>query len=390
MTQEVPLPSATVGRSLRLPVVLCVIIGGASIVLARHYHRADPPSEPPAPGMHVGSNSVTLAPGAPAWKVIKLGTPSPAGPHWSDPIPARIQFDETRTSRLGAPLAGRVTQVFAERGQRVHAGAAMFTVASPSLAELHAELAKTTGQRTTAHTSLDRIQALVDAGSLPAKELVTARQETTEAELAVKLAEQKLATLRVAGGGDTSFTVTAPRDGVVVEKTISVGQLVDPSNGALLAVADLSWVWVVADVFENDVGQLTAGARAKVSLPTGGEDREAIVDHVSAVVDPDRHTVPVRLKLANPDGALRPNAYATIQLFDPTPAVVALPSAAVLSDGARSYVYRKEADGALRRHDITVGSPSAGTVPVIAGLAPADQIVLSGAILLDNQIQLDN
>jgi len=125
-------------------------------------------------------------------------------------------------------------------------------------------------------------------------------------------------------------------------------------------------------------------------LPTGGDEREAIVDHVSAVVDPDRHTVPVRLKLANPDGALRPNAYATIQLFDPTPAVVALPSAAVLSDGARSYVYRKEADGALRRHDITVGSPSAGTVPVIAGVAPADQIVLSGAILLDNQIQLDN
>ena len=62
MTQEVPLPSATVGRSLRLPVVLCVIIGGASIVLARHYHRADPPSEPPAPGMRVGSNSFTLAP----------------------------------------------------------------------------------------------------------------------------------------------------------------------------------------------------------------------------------------------------------------------------------------------------------------------------------------
>lgn len=390
MTQEIPLPSASAGRSLRLPVVLCVIVGGASILLARHYHRPDPPSEPPAPGMHVGSNAVTLAADAPAWKVIKLGAPAPAGPHWSDPIPARIQFDETRTSRLGAPLAGRVTQVLAERGQRVRAGAPMFTVASPNLAELRAELAKTTGQRTTARTSLERVQALVDAGSLPAKELVTARQEAAEAELAVKLAEQKLATLRVAGGGETSFTVTAPRDGVVVEKAVSVGQLVDPSNGALLAVADLSWVWVVADVFENDVGQLVAGAKARVSLAAGGDELDATVDQVSAVVDPDRHTVPVRIKLANPDGALRPNAYATIRLFDATPAVVALPSAAVLSDGAKSYVYRKDADGALRRHDVTVGSPSAGTVPVIAGLTPADQVVLSGAILLDNQIQLDN
>jgi len=95
-------------------------------------------------------------------------------------------------------------------------------------------------------------------------------------------------------------------------------------------------------------------------------------------------------RLANPDGALRPNAYATIRLFDAVRAAVTLPASAVLSDGARSYVYRKEPDGALRRHDITVGSVSAGSVPVIAGLTAADQVVVSGAILLDNQIELDN
>jgi multidrug efflux pump subunit AcrA (membrane-fusion protein) len=152
-------------------------------------------------------------------------------------------------------------------------------------------------------------------------------------------------------------------------------------------------VWVVADLFETDARALVPGTRAKVSLPGGGPgagDRDTAIDQISAVVDPDRHTVPVRLRLANPDGALRPNAYATIRWFDPTPAAVALPASAVLSDGAQSYVYRKDADGALRRHDITVGSASAGTVPVIAGLSAADQVVLSGAILLDNQIQLDN
>ena len=249
---------------------------------------------------------------------------------------------------------------------------------------------KTAAQRTTAHTNLDRVQALVDAGSLPAKELVTAKQEAIEADLAEKLAQQKLAALRVAGGGDTSFTVTAPREGVVVEKTVSAGQLVDPSNGSLMAIADLSDVWVVADLFEHDAGTAAPGTKAKVSFPGGGADRDATVEQVSAVVDPDRHTVPVRLRLANPDGALRPNAYAMIRIFDPTPAAVTLPPQAVLSDGARTYVYRKDPDGALRRHDITVGSASGGTVPVLSGLAATDQVVLSGAILLDNQIQLDN
>ncbi|HEX7838449.1 MAG TPA: efflux RND transporter periplasmic adaptor subunit [Kofleriaceae bacterium] len=390
MTQEVPLPSATAGRSLRLPIVICAGIAVAAIVLARSYRRPDPPAEPPAPGMRVGSNSVTLAAAAPAWRVIKLGAPLPAEPHWSDSIPARVMFDEARTSRLGSPLAGRVTQVVVERGQRVASGAPLFTVSSPSLAELRTELARTGAQRTTAHTNLDRIQALVDAGSLPAKELVTARQEATEADLAVHLAEQKLAALRVTGGGDTSFTVAAPREGVVVEKAVSVGQLVDPSNGSLIAIADLSSVWVVADLFESDARTVAPGTRAKVSFPGGGADREATVDHVSAVVDPDRHTVPVRLRLTNPDGTLRPNAYATIRIFDPTPAAVTLPAQAVLSDGAQSYVYRKDPDGALRRHDITVGSASGGTVPVLSGLAATDRVVVSGAILLDNQIQLDN
>src|SRR6185369_4808635 len=110
---------------------------------------------------------------------------------------------------------------------------------------------------------LDRVQALVDAGSLPAKELVTAKQDVAEAELAVKLAEQKLASLRVSGGGEASFTVTAPRAGVVVEKTLTTGQLVDPSNGSLVAIADLSDVWVVADLFESDAGALAAGTKAK-------------------------------------------------------------------------------------------------------------------------------
>ena len=391
MNQEIPLPSATAGRALRLPMAICAAIGVSAIVMARYYHRADPPSEPPAPGMRVGSNAVTLASDAPAWKVVKLGAPAAAEPHWSDPIPARVTFDEARTSRLGSPLAGRVTAVFAERGQRVRAGAPLFTVSSPSLAELRSELARTTAQRTTAHINLDRVQALVDAGSLPAKELVTARQEATEADLATQLAERKLAALRVAGGGDTSFTVTAPRDGVVVEKSLTSGQLVDPSNGSLMAIADLSDVWVVADVFEDDAGALAPGGQAKVRFPGGaGGERDATIEQVSAVVDPDRHTVPVRLRLANTDGALRPNAYATIRVFDPVRAAVTLPASAVLSDGARSYVYRKEPDGALRRHDITVGSVSAGNVPVIAGLIAADQVVVSGAILLDNQIQLDN
>ncbi|MDB4952450.1 MAG: Cobalt/zinc/cadmium efflux transporter [Myxococcales bacterium] len=390
MTEDVSVGPAP-GRALRIPIIVAAIVfGGTAIVLARHYKRPDPPKEAPAPGMTVGSASVTLTNDAPMWSVIKVEPAAPAEPHWTDPVPARIVFDEGRTSRLGSPLAGRVTAVMVERGQHVKSGAPLFTVASPNLAELRAELSKATVERATAHANFDRVQALVDAGSIPAKELITVKQEVAEADLAVNLAQQKLSSLKIAGMGDASFTVSAPRDGVVVEKTITIGQEVDTAAGSVMAIADLSDVWVVADLFENDVGALAIGAKAKV-IVGGTTELEGAVNQVSAVVDPDRHTVPVRVKLLNLDGALRPNAYAQIKFYDPTAAKVALPAQAVLSDGEQSYVYAKDGKtGALVKRTVVVGSVSAGKVPVLQGVEPGELIVTRGAILLDNQIQLDN
>ena len=376
-------------RLVKLPMMVAALIcGGFAIVLARHYTRPEPQAEPPAPGMKVGSDSVTLAANAPMWSVVKLAPVETAEPHWTDPVPGRVVFDETRTSRLGSPLAGRVTAIGAERGQQVKTGAMLFTVSSSGLAELRAELEKASVERNTAKINFDRTKSLVDAGSLPAKELVTAQQEVTETELAVRLANQKLSSLKIAGAGEASFTVVAPRDGVVVEKAITVGQQVDPTAGSVMAIADLAEVWVVADLFENDIGSLARGAQAKVQI--NGTEVDATIEQVSAVVDPDRHTVPVRAKLPNASGLLRPNAYAQLRFFDPSPAHAAVPAAAVLSDGASNYVYVKTKDGDLKRRNIVVGSTSGGKTPVVSGLDLGEQVVVQGAILLDNQIQLDN
>jgi RND family efflux transporter MFP subunit len=382
--------AAAPGRALRVPVIAgALAVGVVAILLARHYHRPDPPKDPPAPGMTVGSDSVTLANDAPMWNVVKVAKAEAAQAHWTDAVPARVVFDEARTSRLGTPLSGRVTAVTVERGQKVAKGAPLFTVSSPNLAELRAEQEKAIVERATAQANYNRVKDLVSGGSMPGKELVTSEQELREAELAVKLAGQKLASLNVAGGGGAaSFTVTAPREGVVVEKTIAVGQSVDASAGSLMAIADLSDVWVVADLFENDVGSLATGAKSKVTV--GTLEVEATVDQVAGVVDPERHTVPVRVRLANGEGVLRPNAYAQIRFFDPTAAKVSLPASAVMSDGATSYVYVKTDKGELKRRDVIVGSISGGRVPVLDGVEVGEQVVVQGAILLDNQIQLDN
>lgn len=395
MSEDTPPISDSAGRDAettsfagkRSTLIGALVVGVLAILVARHYHRPLPPSDPPAPGMTVGSDSVTLASDAPMWSVVQVAPATPDKPHWTDPVPAQIVFDEAHTSRLGSPLAGRVTAVMVERGQSVKNGAPLFEVSSPNLAELRADLDKALVERNTAQINFDRVKNLVDAGSLPAKELTSAQQETSEAELAVRLAQQKLASLKVAGAGEASFTVSAPRDGVVVEKSVAVGQEVDASGGSLIAIADLSDVWVVADLFENDVGTLAHGDAAKVIV--GASTMDGTVDQVSAVVDPQRHTVPVRVKLANPQGLMRPNAYAQVRFYDGGAAAAAIPASAVLFDGAHSYLYVQDAKGALARRVVEVGTPSGGVVPVQSGLKVGEKVVVHGAILLDNQIQLD-
>ena len=400
---HVPLhPAVTTNRSPGSPAmrITSIAIVGAfavgAIVGARSYRRPEPPPDVPAPGMTVGSGSnadwLKLTPNAEQWKVLKLAKAPAAGVHWIDPVPARVVIDESKASRLGSPLAGRVSAVMVERGEHVKAGAALFTVSSPTLAEIRADREKALVELATAKTSLARTQGLVDAQSAPAKELVDAKQTLAEAELAVRLADAKLSSLRVGGTGNASFTVTAPRDGVVVEKNVAVGQEVTPDSGvSQMAIADLSDVWVVADLFESDIGGLKAGAQARVTIDgRNGPALEGTVSLVSAVVDADRHTVPIRVTLQNPDGALRPNAYAELQVLDPTPAVVDLPASAVMSDGSSSFVYLQMPDGALKKHIVVAGSVRDGIVPIYKGVDVGATVVVQGAVLIDNHIQLSN
>jgi RND family efflux transporter MFP subunit len=360
------------------------------VALAAACHRAPADGPSPAAGAP-GAAGATPPPAAssdprsPAWSALTFVRAAAAPPHWTDDLPGRIAFDETRTSRLGTSLGGRVTQVWVERGQHVEVGARLFEVASADLASLRADLDKALLEAETARTNLGRVQALVDGKSLPAKELARARLDQAEADLAVKTARDKLRSLKVNAGGNASFVVTAPRAGVVVEKNLVPGQQVAPESGALVAIADVTDVWVFADLLEDAVGGIAPGVQAEISLDGDPARRPGVVEQVSAIVDPDRHTVPVRVKLANPSGGLRPGAFAQVRFFDAHPVPVSVPASAVLSDGARHYVYVRR-DGHLARQDVSAAPASAGVVAIRAGLAVGDEVVAQGAALLDNQL----
>ena len=112
--------------------------------------KAETPST--TPGMTVEPNGISIEPDAPQWQVLKLGVVTPANSSWTDPIPARVMIDETRASKVGVPLSGRVTSVLVELGQSVKMGDPLFSVASPEIAELR-------GQREKASVDLEAAKA---------------------------------------------------------------------------------------------------------------------------------------------------------------------------------------------------------------------------------------
>src|SRR4051812_3800798 len=155
------------GRVQKLQgVVGAAVLSAISIWAASGFTREPPPPTPVPPGMKVGDDNVTLAADAPQWKILRLGAVTPSVMHWSDPVPARVRIDETRASKVGSPLSGRVMQVFVELGQPVKVGDPLFAVASPDIAGLRAEREKASVDIDMTKRHLDRIKAMVSARAL--------------------------------------------------------------------------------------------------------------------------------------------------------------------------------------------------------------------------------
>ncbi|MEO7033805.1 MAG: efflux RND transporter periplasmic adaptor subunit [Polyangiaceae bacterium] len=375
----------------KVGVVLAILVSAATVWASSRFVRKALPPAPVQAGLTIDHGTIGIAPDAPQWQVLELETAQSISSTWTDAVPAFVKVDEGKAARIGVPLAGRVTQVYAELGQQVEKGAPLFAVASPDLAALNVEQSKAKVDVDAATGVLDRTKAIVEARALPEKEAVAAQQQLHQAELSLNVAQSKLASLDVTTRSENEFVVHAPRAGRVVEKNVLPGQELTPgAEAALMLVADLSTVWVVADLFESDSDGVVPGVPARITITSlPGVVIDGKVDMVSAVVDAERHTVPVRVRLDNADGRLKPNTYAKMQFQASTPpGSVEVAAGALVSDGSRQYAYVKNAAGRFVKRDVVAGAVRDQRVVVFKGIAPGETVVSKGAILLDNQIDL--
>jgi RND family efflux transporter MFP subunit len=385
-----PLMSSSPQNRRNRIVGLCVAstLSIGAIFAAAKYHRESGSEPGRDPRILVAASAIGFQPGAPHWNQVKIERVESAKQRWSDPAPAHIRVDETRTSRVGAPLPGRVGKVFATIGQPVKKGALLFSVMSPDLATLQSDRMKAEVDLRTAKLAYERVHAIVQAQALPAKDETIAAQQMAEAELSSRAAAERLASLKVQTISDNEYVVKSPRDGVVVENHILPDQEIsnDPSSTSMV-VADTSNVWVVADLFESDTSGVKAGINAKVLLDTSVIESQ--VDNVAAASDPEQHTIAVRVVLPNKDGTLRPNTFARVQfeaLGDNN--AVEVGSTALVSDGSTQYVYVQRSDGLFEKRNVIVGPVREGRALILSGLSVGEAVAARGAVLIDNQMAI--
>lgn len=191
------------------------------------------------------------------------------------------------------------------------------------------------------------------------------------------------------GSAGRTVAIRAPQDGTVIAIGVRNGAFVRP-GGPLMTISDLAAVWVIADVFEDDAQRVHAGDQVRLetrSLP--GRDWVGEVEYVYPTVNPQTRSVPVRIRLDNGDGALRPEMYLNVTIeTEPRANVLQIPLEAVIRTGRSERVILAEDEGHYRPASIVTGVESGGMVEILSGLAAGERVVVSSQFLLDSEASI--
>ena len=302
------------------------------------------------------------------------------------PLPTQVSAngtvvpDATRTIHVTSLGGGRVVDLKAKLGDSVKRGQTLLVISSPDLSLALSDYQKAKVDEVLAHKALDRAQLLYDHGAIASKDLETAQDLEDKAKVDLETADHHV---RVIGADPAHpsplLELKAPVSGTIVEQNVAgfegVKSLDNTPN--LFTIADLSEVWVVCDLFENDLGSVHIGDAAEIRL-NAFPDRvfHGAVSDIARVLDPTTRSAKVRVVLKNADGALRPGMYAvaTFRSRKLTDRVV-VPATAIMRLHDKDWIFRKEGSQFRKVAVQADGLGPDGTQEIRTGVKPGDEVV---------------
>ena len=306
-----------------------------------------------------------------------------------------VDFDHDRATDILAPFSGAVTKVLVTQGQHVAKGQALAEVASPDftaaagayrkavLAAKAADAVAANDRDLYAHQAIsqrENAQAQADAASADAD-----RAAALQTLVALHMDPQAIAEIRDDGQVATAQgVIRAPIAGTLVAKSIAPGQTLAAGTTPCFTIADTSRMWVMANVFGDDIARVQAGDPATVVTGDGGKPVTGTVTNVGAVIDPDTRSVSTRVAVDNPDSVLKKQMYVTVRIQSHVAHTgLLIPVSAVLRDDENlPFVYVVDVDGSYARRPVTLGRRVDDRYLIPEGLHAGDKVVMDGSIFL--------
>jgi cobalt-zinc-cadmium efflux system membrane fusion protein len=366
------------------------LLAVAMMALAACGRSADDRAAPPDASSNPHNATLTAA----QRQHIKLYTVAPAPFERTIEATGVVDFDNDQATSVLAPFSGPVARLLVEPGQQVAKGQPLALVDSPDFAAAIGAYSKALVAARNARRLADADIDLSQHEGLPRRELEQVQTDAASAEADRDAALQALlaldidpSTLKAIQAGHAPArirgVIRAPVAGTVAQKLITPGQLLQAGTTECFTVADLSRMWVIAQVAPSELGTVRVGDPA--TIDAGGVGAvHGTVDNLGALVDPDTRAVPVRVVVDNASGRLRKQMYVHVRIQSRQPQrALLLPVSAVLHDDENlPFVYVAQRDGSFARRHVTPGERVGDRYPIPQGLKAGDQVVVDGGLFV--------
>jgi membrane fusion protein, heavy metal efflux system len=302
-----------------------------------------------------------------------------------------VAYNSFRTTPVISQVSGPVSRMAVVVGQHVTKGQPMLYVSSPDYSQLRSNYLKASDAYKLAQREYARAQDLYAHHALAEKDLLAA--ESAEVQAGADLASSQAA-LKVMGITDPDALiqaapsleapVRAPIAGEVVEQDVSAGQLIQPGSTQCFVISDISTVWVLVNIYQNDLPYARVGNEVMVHTDAYPEEFHGRISYVAAALDPTTRTLQARIETNNPGGKLKKDMYVVATMnAGAIKDALAVPDAAVLRDSENQpFVYAAFPNNQFGRRSVMLGESANGKTQVTSGLSPGDRVVGDGSLFL--------
>ncbi len=308
---------------------------------------------------------------------------------------ATVEFDSDRATQVLAPFSGPVSRILVPLGARVRRGQPLAAAVSPDFANAVSAYRKAAATAANARHIADLDAQLFANDAIARREMEQAETDAVSAEADRDAALEQLRSLGVGDPAieqlrqDRAMTtpsglIRSPLEGTVVERLITPGQLLQGGATPCFTVADMSTVWVMADIFESDLPSVAVGDPADVTSPSSRETLTGTVGNISALVDPTTRAVAVRIVTPNPEATLKKGMYVRVAIHSRHDSTgIMLPVSSVLRDDVDlPFVFVENPDGSFARHRVTIGYRWGDRQEIASGISAGDRVVVEGGLFM--------